>query len=109
VCSPCHPSIEGDTHIFNTIYKRDVLSIFLEVVLRQSTPDQLHYRLLYRLHGPHKKHMSRVRLQVHWFITSAGRSPDDIENTASPIVVQPNNRLFTKTLSSRELVCQSAA
>jgi hypothetical protein len=27
VWSPCHPSIEGDSQIFNTIYKRDVPSI----------------------------------------------------------------------------------
>jgi hypothetical protein len=27
VWSPCHRSIEGDTQIFNTIYKRDVPSI----------------------------------------------------------------------------------
>jgi hypothetical protein len=37
VWSPCHPSVEGDTQIFNTIYKRDVPSIWLDVVLRYST------------------------------------------------------------------------
>jgi hypothetical protein len=35
---------------------------------------------------PHRNHVSRVRLRVHWSVSSAGRGADDIENTASPIV-----------------------
>jgi hypothetical protein len=53
-----------------------------------------HLRLLFssppttRLrHEPHRKHVSRVRLRVHSSVTSAGSDADDIENTASSIVV----------------------
>jgi hypothetical protein len=34
----------------------------------------------------HGQHMSRVRLRVHWSLTSTGRGANDIENTASSIV-----------------------
>jgi hypothetical protein len=34
---------------------------------------------------PHRKHVSRVRLRVHWSVSSTGRGADDIENTASSI------------------------
>jgi hypothetical protein len=34
VRSPCHPSVEDDTEIFDTIYKWDVQSIQLKVVPR---------------------------------------------------------------------------
>jgi hypothetical protein len=34
---PCHPSIEDDTEIFDTIYKWDVPSIQLKFVPRHST------------------------------------------------------------------------
>jgi hypothetical protein len=37
VWSPCHPSVEDDTEIFDTIYKWDVPSIQLKVVPRHST------------------------------------------------------------------------
>jgi hypothetical protein len=32
---------------------------------------------------PHRRHVSRVKLRVHWFVTNAGNGADDIENTAS--------------------------
>jgi hypothetical protein len=35
VWSPCHPSVEDDTEIFDTIYKWDVPSIQLKVVPRE--------------------------------------------------------------------------
>jgi hypothetical protein len=35
---------------------------------------------------PHRKHVSRVRLQVHLSVTSTGHDVDNIENTASFIV-----------------------
>jgi hypothetical protein len=35
---------------------------------------------------PHRKHVSRVRLRVHWSVTSTGCNADGIENTASSIV-----------------------
>jgi hypothetical protein len=41
------------------------------------------YSLITSCHGPHRK---RVRLPVHWSDTSAGRGPDDSENTATSIV-----------------------
>jgi hypothetical protein len=37
VWSPCHPSIENDTEIFDTIYKWDDPSIQLKVVPSHST------------------------------------------------------------------------
>jgi hypothetical protein len=60
-------------------------------------------------HGPHRKHVSRVRLRVHWPITSAGRGADHIENTFSPVVAKPNDELLTWNLSSREIVYQPVA
>jgi hypothetical protein len=35
---------------------------------------------------PHRKHVSHVRLQVDWSVSSTGCGADDIENTASSIV-----------------------
>jgi hypothetical protein len=35
---------------------------------------------------PHRKHLSCVRLRVHWSITITRRGADDIENAASSIV-----------------------
>jgi hypothetical protein len=51
-------------------------------------------RTTHRKHGPsivarrrpHRKHVSRVRVRVHWSVSSSGRGADDIENTASSIV-----------------------
>jgi hypothetical protein len=37
VWSPCHPSVEDDTEIFDTIYKWNVPSIQLKVVPRNSS------------------------------------------------------------------------
>jgi hypothetical protein len=37
VYSPCYPSLEDDTEIFDTTYKCDVPSIHLKVILRHST------------------------------------------------------------------------
>jgi hypothetical protein len=35
---------------------------------------------------PHRKHVSRVRLRVHWSVSSTGCGADDIENSALSIV-----------------------
>jgi hypothetical protein len=35
--------------------------------------------------GPHRKHVSRVRLRVHWSVTSTGRGAGVIENKALSI------------------------
>jgi hypothetical protein len=48
VWSPCHPSVEDDTEIFDTIYKWDVPSIQLKVAPRHSTS----FREVYRLSLP---------------------------------------------------------
>jgi hypothetical protein len=37
-------------------------------------------------HGSHRKHVSHVRLRVHWSVTSSGRGADVIESTASSTV-----------------------
>jgi hypothetical protein len=66
------------------------------------------YSLISSRHRPHRKQVSRVRLRVHWSVTSTGRDADDIENTASSIT-HPSNGLLTKNLSSRKLVYQPVA
>jgi hypothetical protein len=47
VWSPCHPSIEDDTELCNTIYKWDVPSIQLKVVPRHSTSSREVDRLVF--------------------------------------------------------------
>jgi hypothetical protein len=44
----------------------------------------------------------RIRLRVHWSVSSAGRGADDIENTVSSIV--PCWTLFTELLPSNALI-----
>jgi hypothetical protein len=53
-------------------------------------------------HGSHRKHLSRDRLRIHWPVTSAGRGADDIENTASSIVVCWT--VFTEPLPGNTLI-----
>jgi hypothetical protein len=49
-----------------------------------------------------QKHVSRVRLRVHWYVSSAGRGADDVENTASSIVACWT--LFTGLMSGNALI-----
>jgi hypothetical protein len=57
----------------------------LETLLDPSQAPSPH-SLISFWHGPHRKHVSRVTLRIHWSVTSAGRGADDIESTASSIV-----------------------
>jgi hypothetical protein len=50
----------------------------------------------------YRKHMPRVRLRVHWSITSTGRGADDIENTASFIIACWT--VFTEPLPGNALI-----
>jgi hypothetical protein len=53
-------------------------------------------------HGPHSKHVSCVRLWVHWFVISTGSGADNIENTASSIVACWT--VFTEPLPGNVLI-----
>jgi hypothetical protein len=52
--------------------------------------------------GPHRKHVSRVRLRVHWSVSSAERGADDIENTASYVVA--GWTVFTELLPGNAVI-----
>jgi hypothetical protein len=58
--------------------------------------------LIFLRHGLHRKHASRVRLRVHWSVTSTGRGADDIEITVSSIVACWG--VFTGPLSGNALM-----
>jgi hypothetical protein len=49
-----------------------------------------------------RKHMSHVRLRVHWSVNSTGRGADDIEKTASFIVACWT--VFTELLPGNALI-----
>jgi hypothetical protein len=60
------------------------------------------YSRLSSWHGPHRIHVSRVRLRIHWSVTSIRYGMEDMENTASYIVACWT--VFTELLPGNALI-----
>jgi hypothetical protein len=71
-------------------------------ILSARTTQRKHSLYTVAWRRPHRKHMSRVRLRVHWPVTSTGRGAGDKENTASFIVACWT--VFTELLSGNALI-----
>jgi hypothetical protein len=76
-------------------------SVFSHILLARTT-QRKHSPSIVAWRRPHRKHVLRVRLWVHWSVTSTGRGADDTENTASSIVACW--AVFTELLSGNALM-----
>jgi hypothetical protein len=90
-----------ETSIFVASYKSIPIAVF-SFILSARTTYREHSPSIVAWSRPHRKHLSRVRLRVHWSVTSIGRGAEEVKNTTSSIVACWT--VFTELLPGNSLI-----
>jgi hypothetical protein len=102
VCSSKSFVIMYKLFIFYTLNFQSIPIPVFSHILSARTTHRKHSSSIVARRRPHRKRVSRVRLRVHWSVTSTERGADNIENTASSIVACWT--VFTELLPGKSLI-----